>query len=135
MYGNMLGLLANVLNYFFTNRYAQVLIMFVFYIPSLSLNFISLKLAIKQYSYTETRSFGYSLFYMIFFICAGVSAAIIDVLLTAYGIEKSVFSYLFIVNAICYAIALCISFFLREIDLEVSGETVIDKSQEKSQNS
>ena len=131
--GNILGLLTNILLYQFRNRYAQVGIMFILYIPSISLNFISLKLAVKQYTFPETRSFGFSLFYMVFFIAAGISGAATDLLLTNFGIRMKPFDYVFLSSICLYAIALGLTFIIRDIDIELTGEN-IRNPVESSQN-
>lgn len=127
--GNILGLATNVLLFVFRDKYFQVGIMFLFFIPSISLNFISLKLAVKQYTYPETRSFGYSMFYMVFFIASGISSALIDFILSYFGIQILGFLYLFISNSFFYAIAFSITYFLEDIDLESSEENILEKNK------
>lgn len=116
--GSSLGLATNILMYMLRDRYVQVGIMFLLYIPAISINFISLKLAVKQFTYPETRSFGFSLFYMVFFIAAGLSGVTIDVLLTYYGVNVKPFTYLFVLNAGLYTCALILTYCLRNFDAE-----------------
>lgn len=116
LYGNTLGLLTNMLIYSFEDRYFQVFIIFILFIPSISLNFISLKLGIKYLTSSQTRSLAFSLSYTIFFIASGLSAALTDLMITLFGVTRRTFDYIFIINIISHTIALLITCNLNTIN-------------------
>lgn len=123
LYGNALGLLTNILVYCFEDRYFQVFIVFVLFIPSISLNFISLKLGIKYLTSGQSRSLAYSLSYTVFFTVSGISAAITDLMITSFGVTRQTFDYIFIVSIISFTVAFVITYKLKTInDCESSLE-------------
>ena len=126
LYGNALGLLTNVLVYCFEDRYLQVFIVFILFIPCISLNFISLKLGIKHLTSGRSRSFAYSLSYTVFFSVSGLSAAFTDLMISTFGVTRQTFDYIFIVNIVSFIIAFAITYQLKTIsdsesDLEDQG--------------
>lgn len=129
---SVLSLIYYILMYVDLNRYVQIGLGISIIVPSVSLNFISLKLGIKQYTYQENRSVGYSIFFIIFFIGGGLASLILDGILTAYPNDYEAFHVVFIVSGAFSICLFSLTLFLRNLDIEESGENDLKFQHEQT---
>ena len=128
---SILGIGYNLLMIMNLNRYIQQCFLYFLFVPCIGLSFISTKLGIKLYTYSKNRSIAYSIFFMILYICTGLSAGISDFVLERNGTNFQAFEIIFIINLSIYTVLLITSFFIRNLDVEKTGEMIvpIDYSQ------
>ncbi|CAG9333265.1 unnamed protein product [Blepharisma stoltei] len=126
---NLLGFMMFILLFISNNTVVEILVLFIFCSTSFALNIPTVKLAVKYYTLTTTRSLGYSFLFISFFAGSGLAGIIVDFILTLFGTEKATFKIIFIIGACIFVIATTIGLRLRQLDYEDSGENEVDLSQ------
>lgn len=129
LFSNFFGFVTFILLIFIENTYVQITVFFTCLSIALSVNLPTAKYAVKNYTLETSRSLGYSIFYMALFTGAGLSGAVVDLILSLGGVNMETFKIIFIVGACEMFIATLISFRLREIDFQNYGDTVIELNQ------
>lgn len=123
--GNTMGCLGFALILLLENPYMQYFSIVIFLMCAISINLTNTKLAVKYYTLPNSRSVAFTIYYLVFFIAAGFSSAIVEVLFTLYDGSGYLYRIIFILGAILYVVTIILSLFLKEIDIENGEEQEI----------
>lgn len=128
----ILGMAFSFLMYLQFHKYIQIALTFFLFIPSAAICFISLKLGIKLFTFPESRSLGYSLFFMCFFLVAGFAAGYSDIVLSLYGTTQEAFDVIFSTCFIFNGLLVISAIPIRNLDVEASGEEHVELNRDVS---
>lgn len=124
--GSSLKILCLLVLLFVGNRYVIILAILLLSIPGGIITIPTTKLAVKRYTFTDSRSMGYSVYFVILFAASAIAALAVDMLISFGGLEMSTFRYGFLLGVGAITVGLILIVFLRELDVPVSGETVVE---------
>jgi predicted MFS family arabinose efflux permease len=120
--GNSIGCLGYALLLIFTDKYPQYLILLTFIMLAIAINLTNTKLGVKYYTYPDSRSIAYTLYYLVFFIAAGFASGIVDIIASLVPEPHEQYQLIFSFGLSLYTLTLVLSLFLREMDLENTEE-------------
>jgi len=107
------------------NIYVQLGCVYTFVMVSLATSVPTTKLAVKNYTYESYRSIAYSFFYLANSGAGVLAGVVIDYVLHLFNSSEFAFKVLFSLSVFLYLSALVMSLFLKELDLEDSGQNEV----------
>lgn len=116
--GNLIGSIGYGLILVYKDKYLQFLIILVFVMFAISINLTNTKLGVKYYTYPKSRSFAYTLYFLVFFVAGGFASGGVDLLTTLFPDPQVLYPTIFACGLGLYAITTILSMFLLEIDIE-----------------
>lgn len=122
VFSNILGAIGYLLIIVTENEYIQMGSMLTFIMIAVSINIPTTKLLVMKYTVPQCRSLAYSLFYMALTLSGGVSAMLIDILLSSFNRSPTGFKGCFILGAGMVGLTAILACFLRDIDLAPSPQ-------------
>lgn len=122
VFSNTLGTLGYLLIIVINNEYVQMGSMLTLIMTAVSINIPTTKLLVMKYTVPQCRSLAYSLFYMALTLSGGVTAVLIDILLSSFKNSPAGFKSCFILGAVMVGLTAILACFLRDIDLVPSPQ-------------
>lgn len=116
-----------------SNLYVRLLvIMLIFFIP-LTVSIPITKFAVNRYTNSGSKSLAFSIFTLLMYASAGLSAIYIGIALGVGDQDEETFRIIFIVATVLMGTAVVQAFFLRELDFAFRGEEIVEiKGSEES---
>jgi len=122
---SVLGIIGYSAVIVFSNVYVQLGFVYSFVMLSLATSVPTTKLAIKNYTYQSYRSIAFSLFYLANSGAGVLAGIVIDYILHLLEFSGFAFKVIFSLSVLMYVSGLLMSLFLKELDLEESGQNEV----------